>query len=374
MTYLCSPAPLLEHLDLSAQSLLQPIPPTLLGGVPSRLQSLELDTLLLPPSCPALETVRSVKSTVSAYPEHNEHLHRLFDLCPNIESLELEVVTHDAELFPRGPAPRSLRRVRLKSVANGYWSDDASDYNPIDLVALCDLWQIIPRLDELRIVSFIRRNANMEPCNTISPILAGATAVEIERRPANTRTRIATVLPGSKRRMLCLHHSDAFATAAVARLLADCTPGLAGIVEFTTTSEFLHHFALAGGSLPSVTKLSVDVYPKFQWCGDGVRAADSNEPRYRWTYPWMYLESFPPLPQLETLDIQAMAGEDDYLNMDRKRATPDRSDAQALLTGLATAIPPVSRNLLKITIRGFPPEVAADVDVSSAEPWSISFG
>ncbi|EJD37411.1 hypothetical protein AURDEDRAFT_129470 [Auricularia subglabra TFB-10046 SS5] len=364
MNRLCSPAPLLEHLDLSARSLLQPIPPTLLGGVPGRLQSLELSILSLPPSCPALETVRSVKATVSGYPEHNEHLHRLFDLCPNIESLELKVVTYDAELFPRGPAPRSLRRVRLKSVANAYCPE--RDYNPIDLVALCESWQVIPSLDELVIVSFIRWNASLEPCNTISPILERATAVEIGRGRSNTSTRITTALPGNKHRMLCLRHRESLQTAAVARLLADCTPGLAGVVDFATTSDFLHHFTRAGGGLPSLITLSVAVYPG----DDDVQAADPDcEPRYRWTYPWRHLAGFPPLPLLETLDVLARKGDEDFPDENGEPVRPDRSDAEALLTKLATA----SRQLLRTTIRGFPPDVAGAVDVPSAETWSVTF-
>lgn len=107
------PAPLLESFETQVSL---HIPENVLGGKPSRLQRLHLGDLFLPASCPALSTVIDLKAKIPTEPADAIRFRALFDLCPHLESLELEYVQHAPDdVLPPGPAPKTLKKLHLHS-------------------------------------------------------------------------------------------------------------------------------------------------------------------------------------------------------------------------------------------------------------------
>ncbi|EJD52659.1 hypothetical protein AURDEDRAFT_149319 [Auricularia subglabra TFB-10046 SS5] len=107
------PAPLLESFETCTSLHL---PENVLGGKPARLRRLHLADLFLPTACPVLSTVVDLKAKIPTEPSVAIRFRALFDLCPWLESLELEYVQHAPDdVLPPGPAPKTLKRLHLHS-------------------------------------------------------------------------------------------------------------------------------------------------------------------------------------------------------------------------------------------------------------------
>ncbi|EJD38596.1 hypothetical protein AURDEDRAFT_128798 [Auricularia subglabra TFB-10046 SS5] len=374
-SFLDSPAPLLEYLSGRLQF---PISHDLLGGIPGRLRSLELSTLELPPSCPALQTVRHLKAATTPMQAHSEFLHLLFKLCPNLESLDLDLRIPRTALFPQGPAPRSLTRLRLNDV-DVQDDRDPFNLNVLDLIDLCAAWQVIPGLKELELCSFVPGDRVMD----ISPIIAGALelsviGVDSEGSFACITARYAR----DKQHTLRLHHKARAELLTISRLLVASQPSLLDLERLTITSELLQLFCADGGALPSVRALRIVVYPQ-------VRSVAPIPSRRRFprgagafsghaaSFPWSHLSMFLPthMPQLATLaiDVQTRFDEGSDSELRGKTLVPKESDALALVTALSLGGMVSPSEGVAITIHGFSATAAASGATAPHGGLAITF-
>ncbi|EJD38601.1 hypothetical protein AURDEDRAFT_154075 [Auricularia subglabra TFB-10046 SS5] len=371
--FLDSPAPLLEYLSGRLQF---PISHDLLGGIPGRLRSLELSTLELPPSCPALQTVRHLKAATTPMQAHSEFLHLLFELCPNLESLDLDVRIRRTALFPQGPAPRSLTRLRLKDVDV---QDDRDPFNltKLDLIGLCAAWQVIPGLTELELCSFVLGDRVMD----ISPIVAGALELSVTGvGSAGSFACITARYAGDKKHTLRLHLKAHAELLTISRLLVASQSSLLGLERLTITSELLELFCSDRGALPSVRALRILVFPHMRSVAPmpsraQVPGGAGAFPGYAASFPWSHLNMFLPkhMPQIAALDIDVQTQFDEGSKFRGKTLLPKESDARALVCALASHRVVSPSDGVVITIRGFPPAAAAGAAKAPHGDLNITF-
>ncbi|EJD32545.1 hypothetical protein AURDEDRAFT_189132, partial [Auricularia subglabra TFB-10046 SS5] len=324
-------APFLEHVS---GRILFPIASRFLGGVPGRLRSLELDRLCLPRRCPALATLRHLKSSV--YARESGFLHMLFDICPQLESLDLGMMIKDPAFQPRGPAPQSLRRLRLEIIDCG--SDPRNDANCKDLYSLCRSWRLGPLLQSLELVTFSLTVTDMY----LSLILDGADSLAVL---TDSRTCITARHTGGKNRTKCLRSHVPGDVSKIAKSLAAST--LADLRSLAITSDVFRRFTSEGGVLPALTHLHL-IVNRGQWV-----PARSDAP------PWTHLYALAQMPQLEAVDIDVRHSEDALDNTRWLPALPNAAHAQSLLATLAAGL----THHVTVSIRGFPPDVAGAVSL-----------
>ncbi|EJD38944.1 hypothetical protein AURDEDRAFT_171931 [Auricularia subglabra TFB-10046 SS5] len=341
-----NPAPLLEH--ISGQ-VLDPIPSNLLGGVPGQLRSLEIGALCLPESCPALSTLTRLTASVRMYPEESQFLGRLFDLCPYLHELQLDLYLRDSALLPRGPAPTSLRRLRLTTAVI---DPDSNSINPLDLIALCSTWQVIPRIPRLELGSSRFSHADFAlACH-------GAIELNIDDHASDHRAvRIVGHLSGGREYTLHTYSRSVSQAVDVARhLLSYQKQGfLHALRRLTMSSQIFHLFAKEAGTLAVLTELTIVFYP--------VRILTrSHDAVHKYTFPWTRLSSLPPALILETLRLDIRTRPEGTFGFGKH--LPTSADALALAPVVRDVLKPFDRQV-RVVVEGLTEEVISTVDQSS---------
>lgn len=357
-SWLCKEAPLLEHLSVK----LPHFPPqSLLGGIPGRLHTLELEPLQLPASCPALATLRRLKASTPTDAADAGHLSRLFELCPNLQSLDLRVRCDTAPL-PQGPAPRSLRSLCL--------SESGNTMSATSLIAVCVRWDILPIAHSVEINSFIPTDQD------ISPIMRGAIELCVDS-PGNEHGPIKISVRCSrdqKRGLRILRNND----SGVASLLARCTPSLASVRKLTVTSTIFHMFCSAGGVLPSLLALHVVVQPTYRFSmpagsRDALPGYVGTRTGYLHSFPWDHLAALPPFPLLASVDVEVRTTVEGALSVRGKTFLPTASDARELVAKLGVGLTSAHAIDAQVSIRGFPPAVWTGMDLLSTDALNVTF-
>ncbi|EJD38622.1 hypothetical protein AURDEDRAFT_154078 [Auricularia subglabra TFB-10046 SS5] len=348
-----SPAPLLEHISGQALDL---IPSDFLGAVPGRLRSLEIRALCLPESCPALSTLTRLKAWVHLDEEDSRFLCRLFDFCPRLEELTLDLHLRDASLLPRGPAPASLMRLRLATSD----SDVDSTIDRLDLVALCSTWQVIPRIPYLELASFRFADADLA--------LACDDAVELSidyYASDNRAVRIIGHFSGEREYILQSYSRlDSLAAPIAQCLVAYQKQGLLhALRRLTISSQISHLFAKEAGTLAVLAELTIIFYPV-------MTPTQSDSSRDTFTFPWARLSLLPLAPILETLCVDIQHRAEGAFGFTKH--VPTDADALALAPVVRDALKPFEQQV-RVVVKGFTEEAVSTVDRLSWGDRSVTF-
>ncbi|EJD39733.1 hypothetical protein AURDEDRAFT_116057 [Auricularia subglabra TFB-10046 SS5] len=330
------PAPLLRKFVYDGWPWAGVIPPDFLGSSIGQLRELHLRAAIFPAVCPALETVRHLRAT---YPEHRErqgytpHFDRLFDLCPRLEVLHLHDLEGAAGVeLPRGPAPQTLRNVKL----NSWWHCDLSQ--------LYTAWQ-------LHSVPDVQLETGLQCSSTIVALVAGALELAMTSDPEDEeKVLIVAHLSNSRNRTFAW--DDVRNGCGPAPLLAAVLKDGAAFAQMQALDVPLSALRLAlpaARHWPRLAHLTVRIYEYDPFDGDDDEfAQQSDKPPFDIGVPefrlrWTFLECLRNAPALETLLLK--------VHMADGSESPSLDDARNLreqLFALSDCIP------REVSVYGFP--------------------
>ncbi|EJD34674.1 hypothetical protein AURDEDRAFT_188955 [Auricularia subglabra TFB-10046 SS5] len=330
MDCLTSPAPMLEVFRCATSI---PFPPNFLGGQVGVLRTLELRILDLPPACPALASVTSLR-TETENVDLAPMVNRLWKLCPLLETLHLRDLPA-VGVSDTDPPPVSLARLRLRT--------SSPDCNVCQFVDMC----MSPSLKEVRI------ELQMQATLSLSSYMRSALELSIEQ--------------GDPRR-------EGFVKSSTALLPNGCTMQL-----FFTDSDEGHRSDLSvekvleeGSTFPGLHTLTMPLlifhlfirkrphFPALEHLRIIVQQEPSGANRFDWTriYCLAFLRHY--AVATVTIDVRYLTPVEDKL-----------SDARTLVTHILQHAKSASSDAMpdsRYVVRGFPPEVARALNDRCCEP------
>ncbi|EJD39744.1 hypothetical protein AURDEDRAFT_171193 [Auricularia subglabra TFB-10046 SS5] len=206
-----------------------------------RLRTLRIARTRFPEECPALATLTLLRASCHGL-GRNRGQHRIFSLCPRLETLHLcDIHPNPEGALPMGPVPPTLRVVKLGAGAG------------------CDLVQLY-NASCLISVPHVRLKLPLETAHDVSPFLDGALGLSVTfERPK--KFRIAADMLDSRIHRLVLYALDQALDPAplVATILHDMT-NRAAVRSLRIPLAVLALLVAAGIHWPAVSQLTVDVF------------------------------------------------------------------------------------------------------------------
>ncbi|EJD39789.1 hypothetical protein AURDEDRAFT_128118, partial [Auricularia subglabra TFB-10046 SS5] len=317
------PAPLLEALVSFNYEL--DIPSDFLGGVPQRLQTLDVRRARFPTTCPAPSTLTSLKLDAPQDRDAASTFTGLFALCPNLQSLRLsglDVVF--AALLPQGPAPPSLTTLELSSLDSDY---DLSEHY-FD-------W----RTDNLVQVSLEQQSAAVAH---LGRLLEGAHHLCILRDTYLEMAELTVRGPAGRTHTIKFEDEDED-VARTANMLLAVQSSLQRVTAVDLPITSLGTLLPVLAVLPKLRSLTLSVEPN-------ISTADDSEVETH-NFTWDGFDVLSRLPTLEEVSLDVFCpGEGD--------CPLSFEDARDLLVRIASLD---VRTLPAISIKGFPEDVVSDL-------------
>ncbi|EJD39716.1 hypothetical protein AURDEDRAFT_171166 [Auricularia subglabra TFB-10046 SS5] len=320
------PAPLLREFCCYEWTCV--IPPDFLGGSAGALRTLHLDNAIFPETCPALSTVTDLRARHPEIADECPRFHLIFDLCPRLEILFLDLndISRDpGSELPAGPAPRTLRKVMLES-----WAC-------CDLLQLYAEWGLASVADVHLLMPF---DVSFPP----SPAIDGVVGLSVLFKRTEEVHIVAQLSGARMRKVTCDDLPDVgYLVPALAEMLQHATM-LEHMQTVSVPLGVLDH-ALAGAyHWPRLAHLTVHIYAHEL----------SDMRRYDQGYPlisWKHLDCLRAAPALESLALH-IHGLDDA---SEPRTIRDAQGLRKYLSALAGCIPRLIR------VHGFPKAVVREM-------------
>ncbi|EJD37938.1 hypothetical protein AURDEDRAFT_187918 [Auricularia subglabra TFB-10046 SS5] len=335
------PAPLLQKLVCGMH--LISLPRDFLGGSVGNLHTLRLGDVRFPRECPALATLTHLLASYPWYLDGDMGFDRIFALCPQLEVLHLRNIQPREVSLPTGPAPRTLRLVKLHADAD------------CDLVQVHKTWGVASPQ--------VRLKMPLTTAYSMSSFLEGALDIAAAFEPHN-KARIVANLPDSRRHTLVFYElEEVFQPAVViAKIFNGMTSATAAQVRSLRLPLSVLGPVLASTARWSrISRLTVDMYEHDAYDTQPYEFGETYR-RFRWTT----LGCLRLMPQrFPRLSALALA-----LHRKDPKKLPLLDDARELVQYLSV---PGNCPLSEVLVHAFPADVVPSLSAENMSHPRIVF-
>ncbi|EJD37918.1 hypothetical protein AURDEDRAFT_187911 [Auricularia subglabra TFB-10046 SS5] len=333
---LSRPAPLMREFVCGAG--ICAIPSDFLGGAVGRLRTLHIGNAVFPDSCPALETVVDLRVWWPDGLRCEPRFDHLFELFPRLELLNLRLTWVDRDGMPAGPAPRTLKSVKLTTYKN------------------CDFGELYERWG-LESTPDVHLTNQVEQAWTMAPVLAGALELSVIYAHVDylSQSRIIARLPCARRRSVVC--DDLMQVVDIDEVLSGVlADDAARLAHLQTLVIPIGVLTLLVPRWPCLARLTVHIFETIAW-----RFEDATEPAER--FQWNRMDC---LRAVHALTHLALCVHQDY----EREIPPTLQDALELRQYLITlsACTPA-----EVLVYGFPDEVVKELLPREADNPRVLF-